>query len=345
MRRLAAATVAVLLVAGSAAAEPLATGASRLPDEGSATEYWDLVARLDGGRRLVARFLVTNQGPGERTAVAVGHLIQPDGSAVRFHNGRLQGRWSMDEDGLALEIGSSSLDLRLPVRRFVVDKTRKGIKIELRFRSTEAAPRPQIDGDPEHRVELLDLAVPVEGRVWVRGMEAPVAVAGRGAITHTWTGPAEPELTLRRFDFVSLEAGSGVYLYDRTTPDGRRVRRLLVEQGERLVYESSGFELSLGASREGRKGYPVPSELRIGGPPVEASIELATTLVKHDPLGDLPQPFRLLLSFAMRPRRVWTDSPFQLQLAAGPDRPALEIGGPGITSLTYLNPLPSPASF
>ena len=76
----------------------------------------------------------------------------------------------------------------------------------------------------------------------------------------------------------------------------------------------------------------------------DVHVTLGPPLLEHDPLGDLPQPFRFLLSFAMRPRRVWTDSSFSLRLEATGDRAALELDGSGMASVTYLNPLESPPS-
>ena len=93
------ASLAVAALALAAAApDPAAKRvdpAARLASQGSASEYWDLVARLDSNHSVFARFMITNQGPGTRTALAVGHLVQPDGTVVPFHNGRRWGRWKI----------------------------------------------------------------------------------------------------------------------------------------------------------------------------------------------------------------------------------------------------------
>ena len=77
-----------------------------------ASEYWDLMARFESGHRLVARFLVTNEGPGEHTAVAVGHVVFPDGSSVDFRNGRGRAGWRRHEAAPASS-ASASTALRL----------------------------------------------------------------------------------------------------------------------------------------------------------------------------------------------------------------------------------------
>jgi hypothetical protein len=118
----------------------------------------------------------------------------------------------------------------------------------------------------------------------------------------------------------------------------------VVQDGHALI-ETSEIHVDLETARGGStRGYPLPSAIRVRGPGgVSGRIALERKLLEHDPLGDLPQPFRFLLSFDMRPRRVWTDSSFSLGLDATPGRAALELSGIGITSVTFLNPLDSPA--
>ena len=49
---------------------------ARLLTGDHASEYWTLFVELDSGHRITQRFLITNAGPGDHTAVAVGHLIE-----------------------------------------------------------------------------------------------------------------------------------------------------------------------------------------------------------------------------------------------------------------------------
>jgi hypothetical protein len=340
MRR---ATLALLALATGLVAGTPERGdpAARLSTSDNALEYWDFMARFDDGHRLFARVLVTNEGPGDRTAVAVGHLIRPNAETVEFRNGRLDGNWSIEPDGRKLRIGSSELDLHAPFRTLAHDNNRRGIDIRVRFESR--SPGRRCAGErADYRVDLLDLAVPVEGTIQLAGMAAPLSIHGRGTITHTWMDRSEPDLVLRRIDFTSVDSGDAVYLLDVLAPGGEKTHWLVIERAGRIFYEASDVGVDVD-TRPGSpaRGYPVPARLRIRGAAVSGSIALDRTLLEHDPLGDLPQPFRFLLSFAMRPRRVWTEAPFTLQLDATPDRPALELAGHGIASLTYLNPLSS----
>ncbi len=336
------AALAAWLVAGS---PERGDPAARLSAASDAIEYWDFVARFEQGHRLVARVLVTNQGPGDRTAVGVGHLVLPDGEIVEFRNGRLEGRWSIAPDGRSLRIGSTQLAFAGPLRTLEYDNDRRGIELRLHFHG-EAPARFQRSGErPGYRVDLLDLSVPVDATILLPGMSAPLAIAGRAALAHTWTDASEARLVLRRIDFASLDTGAAVYLRDLTDPEGKSHRWLIVVSDGEVLLESSDFALALESPAGSPKtGYPVPARLSITAPGLSGAVTLGRRLLEHDPLGDLPQPFRFLLSFATRPRRVWTDSPFSLRADAAPGRSAIEIQGNGITSVTYLNPLSSPMS-
>ena len=341
-RTLVLAALAAWLVGGSPERGDPAARVSAAED---ALEYWDFVARFDQGHRLVARVLVTNEGPGDRTAVGVGHLVLPEGEVVEFRNGRLEGRWSIAPDGRSLRIGSTQLEFAGSLRKLEYDNNRRGIEIRLRFHG-EAPARFQRSGErPGYRVDLLDLSAPVDGTILLPGMSAPLAITGRGALAHTWMDESEPDLVLRRIDFASLDPGAAMYLRDVTDPEGKSHRWLIVVRDGRVLLESSDFELAFESpAGSPQTGYPVPARLRVTSPGLSGTVPLGHKILEHDPLGDLPQPFRFLLSFATRPRRVWTDSPFSLRVAAAPGRSAIEIEGNGITSVTYLNPVTSPTS-
>ncbi len=122
------------LLSSSAASERGSTSpAARVSKGNSSSEYWDAAALFESGHRVFARFSISNEGPGDDTGYAIGQVVFPDGTVVPFTNGRRKGRWQLSEDGLRMEIGSSVLDLRKPVRKLEVDKNTAGIKLFLRF--------------------------------------------------------------------------------------------------------------------------------------------------------------------------------------------------------------------
>jgi len=335
---LAAALIAFPFFAGAQA--PRGHPASRLADTVNASEYWDLVALFDSNHKLFARFMITNEGPGKHTGIAYGHFVEPDGTTWFFSNGRREGNWKLGPRGLRLKVGSSSLDLREQPYALRVHKKKKGVDIDLRF--TPAGPAlwdAEEDGEAPS-VDLLATSAAIAGSVWFRGMPARVELTGRAGLTHTWMDGSEPDLALRRLDFFSLRGEPVLYIRDFEAPDGSRSRWLTVSRNGETLHESRDFELSYSgrSSAQSEPEYPVPAALRIRGPSLEGEIRLGAGLVHHDPMEDIPQPFRFLLSFKMRPHRVWTDSAFEVTLKSGAD--PVKIRGSGVVNVTFLNPIP-----
>ncbi len=317
---------------------------SRISSAGSASEYWDIVARFDSNHSLFARFLITNEGPGERTAVATWYLVDPDGMMVPFRNGRRESRWSLSPDGARVEIGSSVLDQRGAVHSLEYDSGKRGIRVHLRFAPGGAVASTDTGPGDQYAIDLLDIGTPVVGDLWLRGMGEPLAVNGSISVTHTWTDTGESDLALRRIEFSSSEQGDGVYLSDLTEPTGDRHRWLVVKRGGEAVFRTSDFHIEIARPPRWREGYPMPESLRISGAGIEGSIVAETPLVEVDPLEDIPQLFRILLSFKMRPRRLWALSSFDVKFRADPNLPAISLHGSGVTTVTYLNPLPKTIS-
>jgi len=313
--------LSLLLAATAAASEDPVDAAARMSTADSASEYWDLTALFDTGHRVIGRVLITNEGPGNHSAVAVGHVVLPDGQAVKFRNGRRRARWNLDEKRSRIDIGSSLLDLQSPTRIFEYDNEKRGLKIRFTIEADETIRRAGAAGP---------------------GGYPPVALSGRAALTHTWMDESEARLALRRFDFVSLEEGAAVLFYDLTTSGGKRLSWLAIEKAGQILYESEDLEVSLRGvlPQWSEPRYPLPAVLQLHNSELDGRIELGRILVQHEPLEDLPQPLRFLLS---RPKRVWTNSPFEVKVNSGSDRSYLRVRGTGIASVTYLNPLPSPA--
>ena len=344
-RRIRAALLLAWLVPALLAATPTPRGdpASRISDGGSASEYWDLVARFDSGHHLFARFLITNEGPGEKTGVAYGHFVEPDGTVHSWRNGRRQQNWNLGPKGLLLEVGSSDLDLREQSYRLRIHK--KKVKIDLRFEPSAPAAWDANARNSEPAIDLLANSAPIRGSVWFRGMPAPLELTGRSALSHTWMERSEAKVALRRLEFFSLGDDPAIHLRDFEAPDGTRSRWLAIVRAGENLFETNDFEISYeGRSEDSNSSavYPIPRTLRFRGPTVRGEIEIKVGLVHHDPMQDIPQPFRFLLSLSMRPHRMWAESPFGVTVGSGPDE--LKIHGTGLTTVTYLNPPPPPAT-
>jgi hypothetical protein len=315
-------------------------GLSHISDGGSASEYWDIVAHFDSNHHLFARFLITNEGPGNRTAIATWQLIDPNGKRTEFRNGRRKQRWTLSPDGDSIEIGSSVFDQSGPVHRLEYDSTKRGIRVAFAY-----SPKRPVgwsdSADGSYPFDLLELRTPVTGTVWLEGMSETASVNGTITITHTWMEESEADLTLRRIEFSSTGSGPSIYLSDRTAPSGERERWLIVASDGEVLVETSDFELDLvDLLDQGRGDYPTPRELRIGSPALKGVIRLGSTLAETNPLDEIPQPFRFLLSFKLRPHRVWARASFEVRLLAGQDTSKTMLKGFGVSTITFTNPLP-----
>jgi hypothetical protein len=331
---------AALIAPLAAMAVVRADGASRLSDGDSASEYWDVVAHFDSNHHLFVRFLITNEGPGDRTAIATWQLIDPDGKRTEFRNGRREKRWTLSPDGDSIRLGSSIFDQSGAVHRLEYDSTKRGISVAFQYSPRRSVGRANFAAD-RYPVDLLELGTPLTGTIWLEGMSEPASVNGTVSIAHTWMEENEADLALRRIDFASSGAGPHVYLSDRTGPAGKRERWLVVARDGEPIFQAADFQLALSDPSSKKRGdYPTPTELRISGPGIEGVISSDATLAEIDPLAAIPQPFRFLLSFKMRPHRVWARASFEVRLLPGQETPETVLKGFGIATITFTNPLP-----
>ncbi len=314
---------------------------SHLGDSDTASEYWDITAQFDSGHQLFVRFLITNEGPGDRTAIATWQLIDPNGKRTEFRNGRRKQRWTLSPKGDRIEIGSSIFDQSAAVHRLEYDSTKRGIRVAFEYSPAGPVGWPESASDP-YPFDLLELETPVTGTIWLEGMEATATVRGTITIGHTWMADSEADLALRRIEFSSTDAsGTSLYLTERMAPSGEREGWLAVARNGKLLHQTADFELELGYSPNAQGGeYPTPSELRIRSSGLDGAIQIGPGLADINPLEAIPQPFRFLLSFKLRPHRVWARASFEVKLLVGQDTPETQLEGSGITTVTYTNPSP-----
>lgn len=344
MRRLWIALV-LLLAAGSPAGAQ--NGAARLGGKDQSSEYWDLTASFVSGHRLFARFSISNEGPGDRTAYAIGQVVFPDGSITPFQNGRLEDDWELSDDRLRMQVGSSVLDLHGPARHFEVDKNKKGVKIFLDFEpQTGRAARRWSGAPPGLNVELLVLGAPVRGSLWVRdrmGEEAaPVPLSGRATLSHSWMDESEFSLARRRIDVHLLAPADGsvrAWLLELLPKQGEARCWMVARRPDGGLLESDRFCMTgSGRSPAGSERYPVPASLVVAGEDLEGRVALGRMQVEHDPLSLAPRPFRWLLSFRADPLQIWLDAGLELRWAGAGD--PLPLAGEGLVSFYFTNPLP-----
>jgi hypothetical protein len=311
---------------------------SRLSGADSASEYWDLVALLDGGVRVLARFTITNEGPGERSAAAFGHVLRPGAEPAAFQNGRREGAWRLSPDGRRIEIGSSLLALSDGARHFEVDNTKRKVKVFLDWRedaSARSAPAAALPAG--YHVDLLQLATPVRARVQVAEMTAPRELDGALLLSHTWMGAAEGDYVRRRIDVASADAG--VYFVDVFGPAGKRFSWLSQHPREGAPAAWTGLEVETENPPE-PGAYPIPRRQTLRAAGVHGALRYGPAALEVDPLSALPTFLRMVYSLRGRPHRSWSQAEIELSLVPGPELPAVRVAGNAIAALTFLDALP-----
>jgi len=313
-----------------------------LPGE-FASEHWEFTVRFDSGHLLFIEFVVTNIGFGDRNAAVFGHIVPPGGKPQRISNGRMEGYWTLSPDRLRMEVGTSLLDVHPPAYKIQVNK--RSVRLDLQVRPEVQPLWAQALAPPGYALDLLAVAAPIEGTLWLKGMAEPIQVKGVVAATHSWTNTAGSTLVLRRVEFFSLNVDAPVYGLDLTAPDGTHRRWIVAKPPDHTVYQSEHFELSFTGELQGprEQGYAVPQVLQLKNDEIEGQIRLESRVLQADPFVDLPRPFRYLVSLVLdlRPRRIWAQSQFELSWPATPPSERTQQHGAGITTVTFLNPLPT----
>jgi hypothetical protein len=313
-----------------------------LPGE-FASEHWEFTARFDSGHLLFVEFIVTNIGLGDRNAAVFGHIVSPDGKSKRFSNGRTEKYWALASDRLQMEVGNSLLDVHAPTYKMQV--TKRSVRLDLQITPDARPLWSPAFAPPGYALDLLALAAPIEGTLWMKGMTEPLQVRGTVTATHSWTNAAGSSLVLRRVEVFSLHEKNPLYGIDVTAPDGTRKRWIVVKRPDHAEYMSEHFDLSFTGELKGQRdrGYPVPNVLQLKNAEIEGQIRLESRILQADPFADLPRPFHYLVSLALdlRPQRVWAQSQFEMTWQASSGTAPIQERGSGITAVTFLNPLPA----
>ena len=314
----------------------IGTLVARLSSADGAMEYWDVTAWLDSGERFFARFLVTNQGPGDRTAAAIGHLVLANGAVLPFKWGRRQDDWTPGKGGRRLDIAKATLDVSAPTIVVDIDSRKHGVQVHLEIDRTN---------DPTLVEDLVtpytyEVAMPAMARATItaRGASSAHDAVGSGAVTHTWTTRPESELIRRRDEVLARQGDRAFYLSVLTLPDGSRHSEWL-EQHRNGSSESGGggsvtFSNATTAGSDAR--YPVATEWDFG--PNGSRTTLSRELLRMSPLEILPQPFRFLLSLGGDPRRVWAEATVKIDLGGNPMKPGILRELNGIAVSTFAGP-------
>ena len=311
-----------------ASPRPLLDPSARLLGADDASEYWSLYIELESGHRITQRFLLTNAGPGEHTAVAVGHLLEPGRAPYRYVNGRRRSRWTLSKDRRFFDIGASHLDLHRPLGQLLITKDDIEIRLFFDFAASDlAASVPENRLPSGYRVDVLAVAATTRGSIHAPWMAAPIKTMGRTWLVHTWSGKRESKLLERRIDLYGGDGESA--FYGLQLRNGSRFSSHWVLSRSRAghIIESpinvvdSWTESTREASRRGSRSYPLPGDFKVVGPRL-GLITLNQEWLRFDPLEVIPNPFRWFIRRSTRPQEVWADTRIDVTLLLAPNAPS-----------------------
>lgn len=359
----------------SAALDPKA----RMQTGDHASEYWTLFVELDSGHRITQRFLITNAGPGDHSAVAVGHLSERGRPPYRYVNGRRQGAWSISPDRLFLDIAASHLDLHRPTGRLKITKDDIEIRLDFDFSEAVLSSRvPAAQLPSRYFVEVLAAGAVTQGTLKAPWMAAPLAVKGHTWLVHTWTPDDEAELLDRRVDVFGRTDGATFYALQirngdafagawqlLARPAARPQPRPATPPGKikldsRINFPARWKDGSVLLSGKPGLGFPVPDRFTLTGERESGEIRLIREWLRFDPLDVIPQPFRWFIRRSSQPQEVWADTRIAVSIRRALESPSLPPSGEaelvsnskretedetaessvtGVASITFMNPI------
>jgi hypothetical protein len=340
--------------------------AARLLEDDDASEAWTLYVELDSGHRITQRFLISNTGPGEHNAVAIGHFNEPGREAYRYQNGRRRARWTLSDDRLFLDIAASHLDLHRPLGELRI--TKKDIEIRLFFDFPESGLAARVPHDrlpKNYHMDVLAVAAQTTGTIQAPWMNEPLESRGRTWLVHTWTRKDEATLVDRRIEVFGYEKETSFYgLHIRGGTDFEQ-GWVLAESNSASMIESlinvpaSWTEFGPTDERAQTRSYPVPSRFVFSDGTNSGQITLKQEWLRFDPLAVIPQPFRWFIRRMTKPQEVWADAVIGVTLPEALETPSLpdasetesdsnskretedetaERSVTGVASITFLNP-------
>ncbi len=352
------------------AAAPLDPRARLLVGD-SASEYWTLFVELDSGHRITQRFLITNAGPGDHSAVAVGHLMERGRPPYRYVNGRQRHAWILSADRLFLDIGASHLDLHRPKGALRITKDDIEIRLDFDFSEQVLSGRvPASQLPSRYFVEVLAAGTVAQGTLRAPWMPTPVAVKGHLWLVHSWTPDDEADLLERRVDVFGRTGGTTFYALQ--IADGPRfagawqlLSRAPAPPGtgkldSRINFAARWQDGPALLPGKTEAGYPVPDRFSLAGKLEKGDIHLSREWLRFDPLVVIPQPFQWFIRRSSQPREVWADTRIAVSIRRALENPSLPPSGDalrvsnsqreiedettdsnvtGVASITFMNPI------
>jgi hypothetical protein len=330
---------------------PAARLSLHFPQGDHAWETWRYVFWFPSGYLLSSQLSVTNVGPGDRSAIALGLILAPDGKYAALRNSRKRNEWSYTADPSGLQISLARHRFEISGRRHHIQMMHGDGSMEIEAERTTDVfqPRP-IQFDDRRFLDFAVIAprLKVKGRAQITGEQPVELLDGVGIATHAYSNFAEFRQAVTWLRFETFDREIQVSLLEFRTPQPERFQRvpmILVFRRSELVYHSFDCDREyLGYDEDPEKpGYPVPKAFRFssngGGKLVRGDVQLRQ-IYRLDVLSWVKSGFiRWLARRSSHPidYKFRADYRIAVDLGDGPR----ELVGTGYASVAILNRPPS----
>jgi hypothetical protein len=269
------------------------------------TEWWVLAAQLDTGDRVLVEFTLTDVGPGERNAAAIGEWVAPDGALTPFSRAKLGGDWAASPDGRRIDLGKFVFDRSTAPAQVRVEKGSLRIALEFPLAAEPLATKRLAGG--KWAQELWIASAPASASLWKRGMAEPLRTQGRVGLSRREIEGPEAKLAARRLEAFTLGAAP-VYVLELANGKGAERWVVALDANGKLAAQDA-----VAAPNAGALGAPAP-QLALTGPGATGTLLAGTRLASYDPLANLPAPIRFLLG--LRLKSTWMASPYDVSVGS-----------------------------
>ena len=216
-------------------------------------EKYTFVAKLGKKDRFYFSMLISNLGPGDHKMHAKGTLTLR-GKKFSWSFKKDDDEWTHNKKELYIKAGDAILSGTLD--QLTLKTQSKGTRIEVNFKPIVQHWTPlggpiRFNRNRKTEYHVLPLAQ-AEGKMWIKGVDAPFAFSGKGWATHSWShlGPHEQNRWTLELKGIDYQNEYTVYVREfETASDYERkiLNYVVVTHKNKVVFE--GFNQPLSASR------------------------------------------------------------------------------------------------
>ena len=365
MNRIAVALVAAMLfVAAAAAADPLTpfhgpsqpvTVADVVPhydenrENGSYSEWWAFVFRLDDGYWAYVRFVISNVGLGKGKAKVTAQFKTPDGQDYSESSEYEPGQWSAAKDHLEIKFGDNTISGALDAVKIHV----KNQSFEADWQLANIAP-PWKPGSGKaqygssssryYQFQMLAPVARVEGKVKLADDDAVLTPKGLIYGEHQLLSVGMHEQAKRWARYRVLDPHTTFVMSNIVTPDaygGTPIQFAVLFQDGKVAFESLKFDVSEANPLQDPKKpeYLAPQFLELksdaAGAVFHAVVKATKLTSREDFLENASAAERFVVSKFAKPIMYYFDGVFGAEVTK--DGAKAEYKGKGTYYYTVVN--------